>query len=261
MGEKNNKEKKVFFFDMFDKLDDCVQTIVDATFGWSKTLQEKHLENIRTKNATKLKETEAKIEAEKKKLEAELAERNKQFKVEIEREQNEERRKMLQIEHDLYAQEIQFKVSQVEKLTKIVSGLQSEHSKKVMALLTEYKQQQILIINDLTKTSHDYVNLITTEAKEYKDNFPEIYTLKLEQIKIELDSHRKLLSEVTDEMNTDLKNIQNWLLDSSRFNAEDFILKISGSKSEADNLRVFLEDKKITNEMLESEFSLEKSEI
>lgn len=130
-----------------------------------------------------------------------------------------------------------------------------------MALLTEYKQQQILIINDLTKTSHDYVNLITTEAKEYKDNFPEIYTLKLEQIKIELDSHRKLLSEVTDEMNTDLKNIQNWLLDSSRFNAEDFILKISGSKSEADNLRVFLEDKKITNEMLESEFSLEKSEI
>lgn len=118
MGEKNNKEKKVGFFDMFDKLDDCVQTIVDATFGWSKTLQEKHLENIRTKNATKLKETEAKIEAEKKKLEAELAERNKQFQVEIEREQNEERRKMLQIEHDLYAQEIQFKVSQVEKLTK-----------------------------------------------------------------------------------------------------------------------------------------------
>lgn len=260
MMGKNNKEKKVVFFDMFDKLDDCVQTIVDATFGWSKTLQEKHLENVRTKNATKLKETEAKIEAEKKKLEAELAERNKQFQVEIEKEQNEERRKMLQIEHDLYVQEIQFKVSQVEKLTKIVSGLQSEHSKKVMALLTEYKQQQILIIADLKKTSNDYVNQITTEAKEYKDSFPEIYTLKLEQLSIELESHRKLLSEVTDEMNTDLKNIQNWLLDSSRFNAEDFILKISGSKSEADNLRVFLEDKKITNEMLESEFSLENSE-
>ena len=244
-------------FDMFDKLDDCVKIIVDATFGWSNTLQEKHLNNIKTKNEKSLKETEARIEAEKMKLQADLEEKRKQFQLEIEKEQNEERKKMCEKEQELYEQDVAFKVEQVQKLTEIVSGLQNEHSRKVMALLTEYKEQQISIIKDLKKSSMDNIKQITEEAKDFKESFPEIYTLKLEQAKVELISHQKLLSDVTDGMSTDLKNIQNWLLDSSRFNAENFILKISGSKSESENLKTFLEDRKITNKMLEIEFSEE----
>ena len=229
------------FFDMFDKLDDCVQTIVDATFGWSNTLQKKHLEKIKTKNEKDILETKARIAEEGKKLEAERQERERKFQLEI------------------YEQDISFKVEQVKKLTEIVSGLQNEHSKKVMLLLTEYKESQISIIKDLKDSSNQNIKNISEEAKEYKESYPEIYTLKLEQIKVELTNHQKLLGELTDGMTEDLRNIQNWLLDASKFNAEDFILKISGSTEEAKNFSKFLENKQINPNELEIEFKDESN--
>lgn len=241
------------FFDMFDKLDDCVQTIVDATFGWSNTLQKKHLEKVKTKNEKDILETKARIEEEGKKLESERKEREKKIQLEFEKEQNDERKRLLKAEQEIYEQDISFKVEQVKKLTEIVSGLQNEHSKKVMLLLTEYKESQISIIKDLKDSSNQNIKNIAEEAKEYKESFPEIYTLKLEQIKVELTNHQKLLGELTDGMTEDLRNIQNWLLDASKFNAEDFILKISGSTEEAKNFSRFLENKQINPDALEIE--------
>ena len=46
-------------------------------------------------------------------------------------------------------------------------------------------------------------------------------------------------------MNSDLKKIQEWLLDTSRFNAEEFILKIAGGRDQAIAFKTYLEDKKI----------------
>jgi hypothetical protein len=86
---------------------------------------------------------------------------------------------------------------------------------------------------------------ISEESKEFRDEHPEIYKIKIDQLKVELGSHQKLLGDITDGMSADLQNIQAWLLDSSRFNAEEFVLKISGSASEADRFQRFLQDKKI----------------
>ncbi len=242
-------------FDMFDKLDDCVKVIVDATFGWSTTLQKKHLENIRTRNKKDLLETQARIEEEGKRLEAERKEREKQFQLEYEKEQNEERKKLLEKEQELHERDIAFKISQVQKLTQIVSGLQNEHSKKVMSLLVDYRAAQTEILKDLTQSYNENIRNITEEAKEFKIDYPEIYALKLKQIENEEDNHQKLVSEMTDGMQNDLSKIQAWLLDSSKFNAEEFILKISGSKEEAANFKKFLDSRNINPQLLEQNLS------
>lgn len=238
------------WWNAFDKLDDALKVVVDATFGWSNTLQEMHLDNIRTKNQKDILETQAKLDAERQKLEYEIAEREKKYQFEIEKEQNSEKKEILKLEQELYHKDMQFKVEMVGKITEIVSGLQNEHSRRVMALLTEYKQQQIFIINGLKDSHNQNMKQITEESKEYREQFPEIYTIKIEQLKVELSSHQKLLSDITTGMNTDLQNIQKWLLDSSRFNAEEFVLKISGSKEEANNFQNFLNDKKIDMKMI-----------
>jgi len=238
------------WWNIFDKLDDALKVIVEATFGWSNTLQEKHLDNIKTKNQKDILETQARLDAEKQKLESEIAEKEKKYQLEIEKEQNAEKKKMLKLEQELYHKDMQFKVEMVGKITEIVSGLQNEHSRRVMSLLTEYKQQQIFIINGLKDSHNQNMKQIAEESKEYREPFPEIYTIKLEQLKVELGSHQKLLSDITDGMNTDLQNIQKWLLDSSRFNAEEFVLKISGSQEEANNFQNFLNDKKIDMKMI-----------
>lgn len=235
---------------VIDKIDDALKVVVDATFGWSNTLQEKHLDDIRTKNKKDILETQERLEAEKKKLESEITERERKYQLEIEKEKNTEKKAMLKLEQDLYHKDMQFKVEMVGKITEIVSGLQNEHSRRVMALLTEYKQQQIFIINGLKDSHNQNMKQIAEESKEYRESFPEIYSIKLEQLKIELGSHQKLLYDITDGMNTDLQNIQKWLLDSSRFNAEEFVLKISGSKEEANNFQNFLNDKKIDIKMI-----------
>ena len=243
---------------MFDKLDDAFNTLVEATFGWSKTLQAKHLDNIKTRNQKEIMETQAKLDEEKKRLEFEMKEKDKRLKIEIEKEQNEQKKLNLQAEQELMHQDMKFKVDMVEKLTQIVSGLQNEHSRRVMALLTDYKRQQIDIISDLKDSHKNLMKELAEESKEYKNDFPEIYTIKIEQQKAELSLHHKLIGDITDGMSADLQHIQDWLLDSSRFNAEEFILKISGSKDEAKHFKKYLDNNGIDVKFLTEEKTLNK---
>lgn len=241
------------WWDIFDKLDDALKVVVDATFGWSNTLQAKHLENIKTRNQKELSETQARLDAEKRRLEAEINEKDEKFRRELEKERNIEKQEQIKLEQELYHQDMEFKVKMVGKITEIVSGLQNAHSRRVMALLTEYKQQQIFIIDGLKESHKKNMREIADESKEFKDAHPEIYKIKMEQLRIELGSHQKLLGDITDGMSADLQNIQKWLLDSSRFNAEEFVLKISGSKDEAKNFQRFLDEKKIDVNLLNSD--------
>jgi hypothetical protein len=240
-------------FGMFDKLDDAINTIVDATFGWSKTLQAKHLDNIKTRNQKEIMETQKKLEEEKKRLEFELKEIEERLELEIEQEKNEQKRINLQAEQELIHQDMKFKVDMVEKLTQIVSGLQNEHSRRVMALLTDYKRQQIDIISDLKDSHKNLMKELAEESREYKNDFPEIYNVKIEQQKAELSTHQKLIGDITNGMSADLQRIQNWLLDSSSFNAEEFILKISSSKDEANNFQKYLDNNNINVKLLTEE--------
>ncbi len=245
-----NGDGNMAWWNLFDKLDDALKTIVDATFGWSNTLQEKHLDNIRTRNKIEIERTQAELENERKRLDAEIQENERVYQEQIRQAQSDDTKKMMRLEHQLQKKEIQFKVDMVGKITQIVSGLQNTHSRQVMALLTEYKQQQISIINELKNSNAIFIEQIASEAKPYRDSFPEIFSVKMEQLDVELSSHRKLLDDIITGMNTDLNKIQNWLLDASRFNAEEFILKISGSKVEAKNFQNFLSDRKINFEQL-----------
>jgi hypothetical protein len=240
-------------FGMFDKLDDAFNTIVEATFGWSKTLQAKHLDNIKTRNQKEIMETQKKLEEERKRLEFEMREKEEHLRLEIEKEKDEQKRINLQAEQELIHQDMKFKIDMVEKLTQIVSGLQNEHSRRVMALLTDYKRQQIDIISNLKDSHKNLMKELAEESKEYKDNFPEIYNVKIEQQKAELSTHQKLIGDITNGMSADLQHIQNWLLDSSRFNAEEFILKISGSKDEAKNFQRYLDNNNVDVKLLTTE--------
>jgi hypothetical protein len=245
-------------FGMFDKLDDAFNTIVDATFGWSKTLQEKHLDNIRTRNKKEIMETQQRLEEEKRRLEFEMKKEEERLKLDIEKEKDEQKRINHQAELELIHQDMKFKIDMVEKLTQIVSGLQNEHSRRVMALLTDYKRQQIEIISALKDSHKNLMKELAEESKEYKDDFPEIYNVKIEQQKAELATHQKLIGDITDGMSADLQRIQNWLLDSSRFNAEEFILKISGSKDDARNFQKYLDNNNIDVEILTEEETSDK---
>jgi hypothetical protein len=241
------------WWNVFDKLDDALKVVVDATFGWSGTLQEGYLEKIRTRNQKEISETRARLDAEKSRLEGEIRERDERFQRELEKERNIEKQEQLKVEQKLYHQDMEFKVKMVGKITAIVSGLQNEHSRRVMALLTEYKQQQIFIIDGLKESHKRNMREIADESKQFKEEHPEIYKIKMEQLRGELGSHQKLLGDITDGMSTDLQNIQKWLLDSSRFNAEEFVLKISGSKDEARNFQHFLDERKIDVNLLRDE--------
>jgi hypothetical protein len=179
-----------------------------------------------------------------------MHEKEERFRLEIAKEQNERKKVSLQAEQELMHQDMKFKIDMVEKLTQIVSGLQNEHSRRVMALLTDYKRQQIDIISDLKDSHKNLMKELAEESKEYKNGFPETYNVKIERQKAELSTHQKLIGDITNGMSADLQHTQDWLLDSSRFNAEEFILKISGSQDEAKHFKKYLDNNGIDVEVL-----------
>jgi hypothetical protein len=230
----------------FEKLDDTLQTIVDATFGWSKTLQEAHLHKVKTESERGMVELQAQIEQEKARLEAERLEKEREYEEQRKAAHEEKKRKALEHEHKLYQQGIEFKIKMVEELTKIVSGLQNEHSRRVMAIISDFRSQQTLAIRDLEEENKVRVEQIMQETTPYKDSHPELYDIKLEQLRSLLQRHNGIVEEFTIGVRKDLERIQTWLLDSSKFNAQQFVLEISnGQQAQAQAFQKFLQDRHI----------------
>ena len=236
----------------FEKIGDALKVVIDATFGWSINLQKERLKRIKTTTQEDILQTKAEIEREKLILENQLKDEEHRRQLEIQQVTDTAKRAAMMLEHEIWQESIKFRVNVVTELTGIVSDLQNEHCRKIMALLTDYKMQQIDAIKELEDDNRENINQITEEAKEYKENFPEIYMIKLEQMRSAIQRHHHLVMELTNGMRKDIDTIKAWLLDATRFNAEDFILKIAGTDSK-EGFKKYLEQKGISLEQLSAE--------